>query len=900
MPSPGYQNFGHFSGLDSYNDHDEYFDLLDFNDYNHDSDTLSTHYDFQHTQPPLDSNNYADSHQVSTQHTPHSTQGLRSLVSSPAAINNYLNHHNDLDYPLPDPYSASTATLTHSGRSLPNHSHSLSTGNLDMFVPHTNSSYHFDSRPLPPSIPSSPSRHPTQVYGPREPPTSFSQAPNRRDNISSFPSSHVRITYQDLNKELPLPALPEPVLDKEYPLCVSDSADPCNLSDNSSFSLMSDRSSGTSHEPEKPSSTLPLTPTATSPVQSSLPKPLPGEVSPLQNYTRGHAASDPRYKSSINLPAQIHTFSNTLSNTSPSSNLDSSSDTISLAPSQIAPNHFPRRIQRSQTFSETSDESAIPPPVRSYSTFSKSFSGCPSTDSSFYTSSVNSSAIADDEDASTMLRLDLPPIPDTKSKLDPSHLSSRDFARCREPWMLSSICKWIVHLAAKEMTSDALSEALIALFRHTIPTLGWVAAERITMPLLETLVNCNFLSINTDTGIVFVHEKNSTTGVLTSIAGKGCYSPRNHKGSDFLAASTNGNSLILNHKKESGFLTSYHCYSSRCCRNIPYKSVLPGLKQALQVNDNDRVNWAKIWDLSDSDLANLDKKLIERQCAIQELIGTEEMYVRGLEAFLNVYGDHLAKTKPHMIPNQEKFWSDTFGCIPGLIESNDNQFLSYLKIRQAQQGPYISKIADVVLNWLKSAHEPYMARASTYSNAMRVIASEKGKNGAFTTWLDRAERDPRLSRQQKFDFLVASPFTRLCRYQLLFDRIRAATPPNSPEYHLWRRSVDECKSLVANYNRIYGEAEDISSLMVLEERIVFPKPEDQVDLRLWEPRRKIHHQGDVVRKGEYGLDYVDTHMILLDHYLILAKVKKGNLENYIVSKRVSFDRHFPFNHYSCY
>lgn len=63
--------------------------------------------------------------------------------------------------------------------------------------------------------------------------------------------------------------------------------------------------------------------------------------------------------------------------------------------------------------------------------------------------------------------------------------------------------------------------------------------------------------------------------------------------------------------------------------------------------------------------------------------------------------------------------------------------------------------------------------------------------------------------------------------------------------------------------------------MVLEERIVFPKPEDQVDLRLWEPRRKIHHQGDVVRKGEYGLDYVDTHMILLDHYLILAKVKKA-------------------------
>lgn len=86
------------------------------------------------------------------------------------------------------------------------------------------------------------------------------------------------------------------------------------------------------------------------------------------------------------------------------------------------------------------------------------------------------------------------------------------------------------------MTSDTLSEALIGLFRHTIPTLSWVSAERITVPLLESLVSCGFLTINKDTGVVIVHDENSTTGVLTSIAGKGCCSPKNHKDVNVLAA----------------------------------------------------------------------------------------------------------------------------------------------------------------------------------------------------------------------------------------------------------------------------------------------------------------------------------------------------------------------------
>lgn len=558
--------------------------------------------------------------------------------------------------------------------------------------------------------------------------------------------------------------------------------------------------------------------------------------------------------------AIIEGFANFAINGTGSAPLDSSS---TISGDTIKPDF---RMHRSQTFTDVvEDNDLLPPPNRSYSVFSK-----PVAYSKSSLRSATSLSTATD-DNSLMLKLDLPSIPDSRAQLDPEKLSSRDFAVCETPWAISSLCMWVEHLNSKaEMTYETLSEALINLFRHTIPTLGWVAAERVTVPLLESLTACKFLSISQGTSVVILNPYYAISGVLPSITGSGCYSPKSHE----FDQKSKDNSCV------------YRCYSSRCSKTIPYKPILPAMDVAQKLNDNDRVNWAKIWGILDEDLAKMDKKVIERQCAIQEFIGTEEIYVRGLKAFLNVYGDYLARARPHVVHGQQKFWSDTFGCIQGLIESNDNQLLTYLKIRQAQQGPYINTIADLVLNWLKVARTPYLIRASTYSYAMRVVSSEKSKkNELFAAWLDKAEHDPRLTRQQKFDFLMSSPFMRLCRYNLLFERIRASTPHDDPEYRMWERCVEECRAIVEEYNRLYGESEDVSSIMTLEERIQFPNLEEKVDLKLREPRRKIFYQGDVLRKGEFGIDYVDTHMILLDNYLILAKIKKDNLEKYLVTKR---------------
>lgn len=507
-------------------------------------------------------------------------------------------------------------------------------------------------------------------------------------------------------------------------------------------------------------------------------------------------------------------------------------------------------------------------PSRSYTVGSRSHSGSGPT---IGPASLRSSSYSTADD-SLMLRLDLPAIPDSKVQFDASKLSSRDFEQCQSPWLISSLSTWIRFYATqRDITFEELSEALIGLFRHTIPTLGWVAAERVTVPLLESLTSQMFLSIDNETGLILVDGSVFPTGVLPMLTGKGCYSSKAHA-----------------YDESDSSCANYRCYSSRCWRSLPYKAVLPEIEKALRMDDSDRLHWAKLWGVSDEELGKLDKKVIERQSTIQELIATEESYVRGLKVFLTVYGESLARSRPPIFPQQKKFWDNTFGCIQGLIDCNGAQFLSHLKARQSQQGPYVENIADLILNWLKIARGPYLNRASTYSFSSRALTLEKSKNDKFMQWLETVEHDPRVSRQQKFDFLIQSPLTRLCKYNLLFGRLKASTSPENPDYELLDRCMEECKSILSEYNSRHGEAEDLSSILTLDEKIQFRSAEEKVDLRLSEGRRKIVYESDVLRKGEFGIDFVGTHMILLDHYLIMAKVRKEHKDKFLVSKKVRF------------
>lgn len=79
--------------------------------------------------------------------------------------------------------------------------------------------------------------------------------------------------------------------------------------------------------------------------------------------------------------------------------------------------------------------------------------------------------------------------------------------------------------------------------------------------------------------------------------------------------------------------------------------------------------------------------------------------------------------------------------------------------------------------------------------------------------------------------------------------------------------------------------------MELDEKLIF-KPNSKVDLGLKDPNRKVLHRGDVSRKSDKGLEWLDIHLILLDNFLIMTKRRRERgQERLEVSKHVHPHRH---------
>jgi hypothetical protein len=72
------------------------------------------------------------------------------------------------------------------------------------------------------------------------------------------------------------------------------------------------------------------------------------------------------------------------------------------------------------------------------------------------------------------------------------------------------------------------------------------------------------------------------------------------------------------------------------------------------------------------------------------------------------------------------------------------------------------------------------------------------------------------------------------------------------------------------------------------------KSGNTVNLGLTDATRKVIHTGDVIRKSDNRLEWLDIHLILLDNFLVMTKKRRDRgSERYFVSKQVfPLRRHF--------
>ena len=459
----------------------------------------------------------------------------------------------------------------------------------------------------------------------------------------------------------------------------------------------------------------------------------------------------------------------------------------------------------------------------------------------------------------------LPEIPTGKRrKFNPSKLSTNDFKRCPEPWALSSIVAWIKQMSDGEadLKEKPLIDGIVALFTHKVPTMNTADAE----VLGDKVVRSMF-----DSGVLLKEEEwvkfgtASMTGVLFQLTGTGCYSPKVHT------------------QAMQG-----RCYAHHCMRTLKKINL-----QTQVLEPQRRVeDWVTFYKLTKADMEKFDKKEVERQNNLHEIVTTEDKYMDQLNVLRVLYRDELAKWQPPILApkRKESFIRDVFGKVDAIKQVNEDYLLAQLKYRQQEQGPWIVGFSDIFREWIRKAKHVYIEYAANFPNANLLVRQEAERNILFRQFLDQARANER-SERLSWDTFLKAPITRLQRYGLLLSTVHKHMIQESEEKRNLQIAIDEIREVTRSCDSRVEDMTKLVDLSELQAKLQLRSNMPNIALNLTHLGRELIYQGDLQRTGSNKFSWVDTHAILFDHYLILAKVVSardaaGGLkyEKYDVSK----------------
>lgn len=461
--------------------------------------------------------------------------------------------------------------------------------------------------------------------------------------------------------------------------------------------------------------------------------------------------------------------------------------------------------------------------------------------------------------------LGLPEIPAGKRrKFNPSKLSTTDFKKCAEPWALSSVVMWVKEMSEGEadLKEQAIVEGIVALFTHKVPTMNTADAENLGAKVVRSMYESGTL-LKEEEWVKFGTADMS--GVLFQLTGTGCYSPRVHT------------------EALPGRCYSHHCMRTLKKINLQTQALEPQRKAE---------DWPTFYKVTKADIENVDKKEVERQNNLHEIVTTEDDFMDQLNVLRVLYRDELSKWQPPILPpkKKEKFLWDVFGRADAIQQANEDYLLAQLKYRQQEQGPWIVGFSDIFREWIRKAKNAYIEYAAAFPNASHLIRQESDRNILFRQFLDQMRANDR-SRRLGWDTYLKAPITRLQRYTLLLSTVHKNTVQDSEEKNNLAIAIEEIKVVTLECDARVAEMTKNVDLAELSGKLQLRPGMDSVQLNLTHLGREIIFQGDLQRMGKNKFGWVDTHAILFDHYLVLAKIVSvrdaaGGLkyEKYDVSK----------------
>ncbi|KAK7564918.1 CNH domain-containing protein [Phyllosticta citricarpa] len=438
------------------------------------------------------------------------------------------------------------------------------------------------------------------------------------------------------------------------------------------------------------------------------------------------------------------------------------------------------------------------------------------------------------------ITLDLPALP-TGKRFSPSKLTPRDFAKCSEPWALSSIISWLRMMAEGEsdLKEHLITDGLVALFTHKVPTMNVADAEYLAAQVVEEMYKVGTLE-HVEEWLKF--KPATTSGVIYQLTGSGCYASKLHD-----------------------VHTPGRCYAHHCQRTLKKIDLRaqPSVKQT--------PDWATFYKLKKEDLEGVNQKEVTRQNMLHEIVTTEDNYMESLNVLRIVYRDHLMQMQPPVIPPKKLKWfiRDVFGKLEPVIGANEEHLLPQLKYRQQEQGPWIVGFSDIFREWIRKAKSAYIEYAAAFPYATFLIRQESERNILFRSFLDQA-RANKMSNKLAWDNYLKSPITRLQHIGLLLNTALKKTPDGEEKKNL-KIAIDEIKQVTLECDARVADMTRKVDLTDLQTKLILRPGMQRVELNLNHLGRELIYKGDLQRMGGTRYTWLEVHALLFDHYLVLAK-----------------------------
>ena len=467
----------------------------------------------------------------------------------------------------------------------------------------------------------------------------------------------------------------------------------------------------------------------------------------------------------------------------------------------------------------------------------------------------------DSTPSTTSMLVDLPAI---GKRFTPSKLGALDFKKCEEPWSLMSLQKWLLQVTSPEQNTELkeadINEALAALFTHKVPTMNITDAETLSHRVVSDMYAAGTL-IQTEEWVKLM--PGFMSGVIFQMTMAGCYSPAVHE----------------------HFIPNMRCYSHHCQKTLKKVNLQSQPMRSAE-------GWAEYYKLTKEDLEGRDKKELERQNILHEIVSTEENYMMTLDVLRTLFRDTLSKSEPSIIVPQRKdrFIRDVFGRVDMVKLANEEHLLPQLKYRQQEQGPWIVGFSDIFRQWIRKAKTAYVDYANDFPRADYLVRQEMDSNIEFRNFVEKARHDKR-SNRLPLDSFLKSPISRLQRYTLLLSTVLKNMKEESEEKTGLRLALNEVKAVALECDARVADMQRKIDLADLSNKLVLrPGMQQAVELNLDHFGRELIFRGDLQRMGTNRFTWLDCHGLLFDHYLVLAKTvaqraeQGGKLDRYDVSR----------------